>query len=90
MRIQHQSQPIIAEVQRAKGLPHSGRERVEMVFYPGLDMREAVIALRNNKGQPHGDHLAKAQLALPVAVGRKELVEEGRNVHFLQVSQQHR
>jgi hypothetical protein len=58
--------------------------------YPGLDVREAVIALRGDEGQPHGDHLAKAQFALPVAVGRKELVEEGRHVHLLQVSQQHR
>jgi hypothetical protein len=52
-------------------------------------VREAVIALRGDKGQPHSDHLAKAQFALPVAVGRKELVEQGRYLHFLQLSQQH-
>jgi hypothetical protein len=54
-----------------------------------VDVREAVIARRGDEGQPHGDHFAKAQFALPVAVGRKELVEEGWNLHFLQLSQQH-
>lgn len=53
-------------------------------------MRETVIALRSNKGQPHGDHFAKAQFALLVAMGRKKLIEEGRNLRFLHFSQQHR
>jgi len=88
-RIKYSRQPIIAEVQRPNALVQRGRQRVEMFFHPGLDVRETVVALRDDEGQPHGDHLAKAQFALPVTVGRKELVEQGRNMHFLQVSQQH-
>ena len=45
-------------------------------------------SVRQDKGQPHSRHLAKAQLSFPVAVGRKPLIEQGRHVHGLQLRQQ--
>jgi hypothetical protein len=63
-------------------LPFSSRQRVEMLCYLGLDVRETVIPLRSHKDQPQGDHLAKAQFTLPVTMGRKERIEKGRNLHF--------
>ena len=66
--IQHIRQSIIAKVQRAHRLAQTRRQRVEMRLHPGLDMGQAVIALREHKGQPHRHHVAKTQVAFPVAM----------------------
>ena len=87
--IQQVRQPIIAEVQRANRLAHTRGQRVEALGDPRLDMRQTVIPLRGDKHQPHPRHLAKAQRPLPQTMRRKVLVQQGGNLHLLDLRPQH-
>jgi hypothetical protein len=55
-----------------------------MFFDPGLDVREPVVALGEDEGQPHDRRPAEAH-ALPMAIGREVLVQECGHAHALEV-----
>jgi hypothetical protein len=54
-----------------------------------LDVAHAMVGFRENEGQPDTDDLAQAQ-ALPVAVGRKALIQQRGHLHPLNLGQQQR
>jgi hypothetical protein len=54
---------------------------------PGAQMAEAVIALREDEGQPDRHQMAKTQ-ALPIAVSGKRLIEQFRHAHLFQLGEE--
>ena len=88
--IQDIGQPIVAQVQRAHRLAQTGGQRVAVRLHPRLDMGQAVIALRNDKRQPHRHHIAQTQVAFPVTMGRIELIQQGWKLHLVDLGQYHR
>ena len=55
-----------------------------MFFDPRLDARKPVVALGEDKGQPHDCRPAETQ-SLPIAIGREVGVQEFSHAHFLEV-----
>ncbi len=84
---QHLRQAVIAEVQAAHRLAGAAAQRLQTLLSPGLNVVQAVVALRKDMGQPDGGRPAQAE-ALPVAVGGEEFVQQGRYPHPLHLGQQ--
>src|SRR5439155_3438825 len=51
---------------------------------PGLDVVEAVVALRDEEEQPEGQDLARAERPFPVGRGREVAVQGGDQIKALQ------
>ena len=66
-RLQHEGQPIIADVQRMEGLAGAPPQRVEPFLRPRLHVIQPMIRLREDMGQPDDGHPAQAE-PLPVAM----------------------
>lgn len=86
-RLQHEGQPVIADVQRMKGLACAPTQRVEPFLRPRLHVIQPMIRLRDDMGQPDGRHPAQAE-SLPVAMGGKVRVQQRLHPHPRHLSQQ--
>src|SRR5262245_36586810 len=74
------------EVHRQDGFAQQGGEGALVLSDPGLDMVEAVVALRDDEQQPGSHHLARAEWTLPVQRGWDVAVQRARHVQQLQLS----
>jgi hypothetical protein len=55
----------------------------------GTQVTQAVVGLGKDKAQPNGYQLAQTETS-PVAMGRKVLIQEARQIHLLHLIQQQR
>jgi hypothetical protein len=67
-------QPIIGQVAWFDLAAEAPAESTPMGFDPRLDAIESVVALREDKGQPHDRRPAKTQ-SLPIAIGQEVVVQ---------------
>ena len=74
--------PILGEVARSDLASDAPTQGARMGVPPRLDAREPVVALGEEKSQPHHGRPAEAQ-ALPIAVRREVLVHSFGHAHFL-------
>src|SRR5262249_34876857 len=74
--IEKAGQSVVAEIERTNGLATERLQQAQTLLGPSLKVREPMIALREDKAQPDGDDFSSAQLASPVSMLRKVLVNE--------------
>ena len=66
-------QPILSAIAWQDLLVQTATERLLMRCDPRLNVREPVVALRKNEGQPNAQHLPQTQ-ARPMTMGREVFV----------------
>src|SRR6266581_9785068 len=82
--VEGRRQPIIGQVAWFDLSAEAPTESTPMGFDPRLDAIKSVVALGEDKGQPHDRRPAKTQ-SLPIAIGREVVVQEFGYTHFLKV-----
>jgi len=86
-RLQHEGQPVIADVQRMEGVAGASTQRVEPFLRPWLHVIQPMIRLREDMGQPEHRHPTQAE-PLPVTMGGKVRVQQRLYPHPRHLSQQ--
>jgi hypothetical protein len=71
-------------------LAQRGREQLQVLGGPVLELVEPVIAGGDQVRQPDTSDLSEGQFPGPVAVGREVLVQQRSDLHAFQVGQQER
>ena len=89
-RIEHVGQAIVVEILGPHRLAQAGREHLQAVGGPTLEVVEPMVAGGDDVGQPDAGDLAKGQGAGPIAVGGEMVVPQGGDLHALELSQQQR
>ena len=79
---------VVMEVQRPQGLPQAGLKGEQVLFDPGKEVVEAVVALAGEEDEPDTDDLAEGELPLPEMVRREVAVEELGHLQALQGGEQ--
>ena len=79
---------VVVEVQRPHGLAQAGLKGEQVLFDPGKEVVEAVVALGGEQDEPDTDDLAEGALPLPEMVRREVAVEELGHLQALQGSEQ--
>jgi hypothetical protein len=87
--IEDVGEAVVVEVEGADGLAEGGLQGEAVFLGPGLDVVEAVVALRGEEGEPAADDLAEGQLALPAVPGREVTVQQLGHLQASQGGQQH-
>jgi hypothetical protein len=77
------------EVDGLDGFAQQGREGAVVLLYPGLDVVEAVVGLRDEEEEPHGQHLTGSEWAFPVQRSGEVPIQSGRQFQTLQGGPQH-
>jgi hypothetical protein len=72
--VEGRRQPIIGQVTWFDLSAEAPTEGTPMGFDPRLDAIESVVALGEDKGQPHDRRPTKTQ-SLPIAIGREVVVQ---------------
>ncbi len=78
---------LIGKIKTLKLLVSRRFQGSEPIGHPRFDMREAVIALRDNRAEPDGTDPAHTE-SVPVAMGGKMLINQRRQLHALHLLKQ--
>jgi hypothetical protein len=79
---------VIMEVQRPQGLSQAGLKGQQMLFDPGKEVVEAVVALAGEEDEPDTDDLAEGEISLPEMVRREVAVEKLGHLQAFQGGEQ--
>ncbi len=70
-------------------LAQAGGQHGQASLSPRFDVVHPGVGLRENEGQPNTDDLTQTQ-PIPVAVGRKTLIQQPGHMHPVELGQQQR
>jgi hypothetical protein len=79
---------VVMEVQRPQGLPQAGLKGQHVLFDPGEEVVEAVVALAGEEDEPGTDDFAEGEVPLPEMVRREVAVEQLGHLQAFQGGEQ--